>query len=126
MQGWTVLRAAGWWHNLPVVVLACEVGVRSVFQTGNPVHQMVLLIHQAANTFQMSAHLEFLFAFLGCNVSCAITGSTMVATGIVMQLCKSIYQMLPTSCRYKVSAILQIVPLRKSCGLDVIGTWAVT
>ena len=54
--------AAGRWHNLPVVVLACEVGGPSVFQTGNPVQQMVPLVHQAANTLQLSAHMLILFA----------------------------------------------------------------
>ena len=45
---------------------------------------------------------------LGCNVSCQITGSTEVGGGVAMQLCESVHQMVPTSCRYTVSAILQI------------------
>ena len=71
------------------MVLAHEVGGRSVFQTRNPVHQMVPLIHQAANTFQLSAHLETSICCLGCDVSCDVTKSTVVGTGVAMQLCKS-------------------------------------
>ena len=76
----------GRWHNLPVVVLARQVGGRSVFKTGNPVHQMVPLIHQAANTFPLSAHMKL---YLGCKVSCAVTGNVLVGTGMAMQLSKS-------------------------------------
>jgi len=32
----------------------------------------------------------------------------VVGTGVVMQLCKSVHQILPTSCRYTVSATLRI------------------
>jgi len=58
--------AAGGWHNLPVVVLAHKVGGRSFFQAGNFVHQMVPLIHQAANVLQMSALSKIMFADKFC------------------------------------------------------------
>jgi len=87
---------------------------------------MVPLIRQAANTSQLSVHLENSVGCSGCSVSHGFTGSTVVETGIAMQLCKLVHQMLPTSCRYTLSATLQIIPPTKPCGLDVIGKWAVS
>jgi len=80
--------AAGGWHNLPVVVLACQVGGRPFFQLRNSVHQMVPLIHQAANPLQVSVHLKKYNCCSGCSVSCDVTGSTVVETSIAVQVCK--------------------------------------
>jgi len=61
-----------------VVVLTHEVGGCPFFQVRNSVHQMVPLIHQAANTFQLSAHLKNSVSCFGCNVSCNFTGSIVL------------------------------------------------
>ncbi len=50
---------------------------------------MVLLIHQAANPLQVSEHLEISVCCSGWSISHDGTGSTVVETGIGMQLCKS-------------------------------------